>query len=596
MTHEAATYGMGPGGGVATVDLPAASTRPLASRGTAREGGGPLAKAVWPWLRGCFAAPAPRFIELLTVAGVAHLCGLLTPLGFQVVFDRVFAQGVEATLLLVVLGLSALALLEGACNGLRARYRTAWAAGVDGRLRPGLVARSVQSADAVGDVTNWLAEAGRLRAAICGPFTEALVDLPLLLLLHAALILVSPTCGLVAVLCAVVIIVVQIASTRGLSRRQRAQPLAQRDATLFAGLAGRNGRHWRMLGAEAGLTQGFASLDAQQVALAGDIELRQTVAREVVQTLLRLQAVLLLGVGAHEVLGGRLGAGGLVACNLLAARLAQPWMRLLAGMEAVATGRHAHERLGVLLAGGVCPLVRRGASGGPRADSRLVLHEVALGGDRALEGESAGAGAQARATLSGTWPAGARLALLAADRATRERALDALMGDRPLQGEAHWQDASGNRLPLAQVLRGVAGGAPLLPATLRENLRLAAPEADDQCLLAALADAGLGDWYARLPEALDTPLSPASGEGQPAFRLRLGLARALVADPPLLACELDPEQMQLAEAIGLWSRLTERRPHTTLLLIGDARCTAPPGFQAWWLTAGGHERREGARS
>jgi ABC-type bacteriocin/lantibiotic exporter with double-glycine peptidase domain len=581
MTEAALSDSIGTGGqGRAALqpgEPPVTATAP--ARAPLRELPGPLAAQPAAWLRACFAASSPRLAELLAVAAVAHLCGLLTPLGFQVVFDRVFAQGVEATLVAVVIALSGLALLEGACNGLRALYRSAWAAGVDARLRPGLLARHLQRAEGAGDPASWLAEAGRLRGAVCGPFTEALVDLPLLLLLHAALFLVSPTCGLVALGCAVGVLGVQVATTRALVQRQRALLPAARDAAIFAGLAGRHARAWRSLGVAPGLVLGFARVDAEQVGLSAGVEARQALAREAVQTLLRLQAVLLLGVGAHEVLAGSLGAGGLVACNLLAARLAQPWMRLLAGMEAVATARHARERLGLLLAGRLLPVLHRRAGPGPQATSRLVLHELAPGGQwvrrpGALEGHA----------LSGTWPAGARLALLVADPVARGAAFDALVAGAEPAGAARWQDGAGAGVPLAEIARGVAGVAPILPGPLALNLRLADPAAPDRRLHEALRDVGLGDWCAGLPEGLETLLSPAVGDAVPAFGLRLSLARALVAEPPVLVLELDARQAREAEEAGLWARLAERRAHTTLLLVGADPDSPPAGFESWCLT------------
>jgi len=76
--------------------------------------------------------------------------------------------------------------------------------------------------------------------------------------------------------------------------------------------------------------------------------------------------------------------------------------------------------------------------------------------------------------------------------------------------------------------------AHLFDSTLRENLRLAHPDATDQDLRAALDLAQLGPWLNGLPDGLDTALgthgTPISG-GE---RQRVGVARALLSARPIL--------------------------------------------------------------
>jgi ATP-binding cassette subfamily C protein CydCD len=79
------------------------------------------------------------------------------------------------------------------------------------------------------------------------------------------------------------------------------------------------------------------------------------------------------------------------------------------------------------------------------------------------------------------------------------------------------------------------GPAPhLFDSTLRENLRLARPDASDDRVAAALRRAGLGPWLAGLPEGLDTPVGRHGGVVSGGERQRIGLARALLADRPVL--------------------------------------------------------------
>jgi len=82
-------------------------------------------------------------------------------------------------------------------------------------------------------------------------------------------------------------------------------------------------------------------------------------------------------------------------------------------------------------------------------------------------------------------------------------------------------------------------------STVRENLRLARPDADEQALRAALRGARLLDWVDGLPAGLDTFVGERGTLMSAGQRQRLALARVLLADFPVLvldepAANLDP--------------------------------------------------------
>jgi ATP-binding cassette subfamily C protein CydC len=66
--------------------------------------------------------------------------------------------------------------------------------------------------------------------------------------------------------------------------------------------------------------------------------------------------------------------------------------------------------------------------------------------------------------------------------------------------------------------------------TLRQNLRLARPGADDEAVFQALAAAGLAEWAAGLPEGLDTWIGEHGYRLSGGERQRLAVARAILRD------------------------------------------------------------------
>ncbi|HEY0248964.1 MAG TPA: ABC transporter ATP-binding protein [Gryllotalpicola sp.] len=87
-------------------------------------------------------------------------------------------------------------------------------------------------------------------------------------------------------------------------------------------------------------------------------------------------------------------------------------------------------------------------------------------------------------------------------------------------------------------LRGQLGyveqDAPALAGSLRDNLRLAAPDATDDACRRVLESVNLGEVLARSPLGLDAPVGEEGVMLSGGERQRLAIARALLAAPPIL--------------------------------------------------------------
>jgi ABC-type bacteriocin/lantibiotic exporter with double-glycine peptidase domain len=73
----------------------------------------------------------------------------------------------------------------------------------------------------------------------------------------------------------------------------------------------------------------------------------------------------------------------------------------------------------------------------------------------------------------------------------------------------------------------------LIAGTLRENLSLYRPEAEEQEMKDVLVALGLDGFAAGLPQGLDTPLGEDAGQTSSGQRLRIGIARVLLLMPPM---------------------------------------------------------------
>jgi ATP-binding cassette subfamily C protein CydCD len=117
---------------------------------------------------------------------------------------------------------------------------------------------------------------------------------------------------------------------------------------------------------------------------------------------------------------------------------------------------------------------------------------------------------------------------------------------------------------LRRTIALVAQDTYLFNDTLRANIAIARPEADEAAIRAAASKAALDDFIAELPQGLDTVVGERGAQLSGGQRQRVAIARAFLKDAPVLI---------LDEATSHLDALSEAEVRAALALLMRARTT-----------------------
>lgn len=243
-----------------------------------------------------------------------------------------------------------------------------------------------------------------------------------------------------------------------------------------------------------------------------------------------------LMIGGVFALHGWVTAGALTTGALFAQMLADPVNLILRWYDELQVAQVSLARLV-----GVREVAEEGG------DERISPEGREMAADQVRFGYHAGTDVLHGVTLS--VPPGTRLALVGpsgAGKSTLGRLLAGIYA--PRLGEVTLGGAELARMPAERVRRHVAlvnQEHHVFVGTLRDNLRLARAEADDEELWAALLAVDAGDWARALTGGLDTEVGSGGAVLTPAQAQQLALARLVLADPHTLVLDeatslLDP--------------------------------------------------------
>jgi ATP-binding cassette subfamily C protein LapB len=284
-------------------------------------------------------------------------------------------------------------------------------------------------------------------------------------------------------------------------------------------------------------------------------------------SLLLLTTVAMTSVGALAVLEQQLSIGALIAANMLSGRLLAPVTQLVGNWRAYTGFVQARRRLNEVF-----------AAAGERSTSAVKLARPR--GSLLLETVSftyAESGKPAIDDVRLAFPPGGLLAtgglhaIVGANGSGKSTLLKLMQGlYAPTQGRVLLDGADISqftRRELASWIGYVPQETVLFEGSLRQNIALRCPEAEDADVIAATMKAGAHGFIVDLADGYAAEVGEAGRRLSAGQRQRLAIARALVGAPPLLILDEPSSHLDRQAEAELRLNLTEIAKTTTIIIV-----------------------------
>ncbi|WP_449044913.1 type I secretion system permease/ATPase [Paracoccus versutus] len=462
-----------------------------------------------------------------------NLLMLTGPLFMMQVYDRVLASRSVETLTALFLLVAFLFALMGVIDLARNRVMSRIAARFQERMEGRVFTAALQDGQAAGSelvVRGGMRDLEAVQRLIASPVLMALFDLPWAPFFLAAVFIFHPILGAVA--------------TAGMAVLVAATLLNQwlsRDLLQQAGIAGQSAERMSDLYRDEGELIGSLGMRAaafrrwqaardkatEATLRASDRATSFTVFSRTFR--LFLQSAL-LAAGAWLVLRQEVTPGAMIASSILMGRALAPVEQVVGGWSIVQRAQDGWKRLAELLSRRP-PVVQRTPL--PRPEARLEVRNLAV--------VPPGQGAAMLRGVSFDLAPGQALGVIGPSGAGKTTLARALI--------AAWPVASGSiRLggatldqydpdALGRLIGYLPQQVTLFDGTIAENIARLSPQPDPQRVVAAATAAAAHRMILDLPQGYDTRVSQAGGQLSGGQIQRIGLARALYADPVIFVLD-----------------------------------------------------------
>jgi subfamily B ATP-binding cassette protein HlyB/CyaB len=476
------------------------------------------------------------FGEVLIASFFLQLVGLISPLFFQVVVDKVLVHRTYTTLDVLVLGLIVVTIFEVVLSGLRTYVFSHTTNRIDVELGAKLYRHLLAlplpwfQVRRVGQSVARVRELENIRQFLTSNALTLVIDLLFTVVFFTVMLLYSVKLTLIVLAAVPLFVGVVVFIAPALRRRldEKFQRGAENQSFLVESVAGVE--TVKAMAVEPQMQRRWEEQLAGYVQASFKVATLATIGSHVIQLIAKLVTAATLWFGAQAVISGELTVGQFIAFNMFANHVIGPVLRLAQMWQDFQQVRLSVARLGDILNTPAEPSWKAGRVAPPPVKGDIAFESVTF--------RYRPDGAEVLRKVSFALPAGQVVGIVGASGSGKSTLTKLVQ--RLYVPESGRVLVDGTDLALIDPawLRRQVGVVPqesvLFNRSIRDNIALTDRTQPMERVIAAAKLAGAHDFILQLPEGYETEVEERGMNLSGGQRQRIAIARALLSDPRVL--------------------------------------------------------------
>lgn len=520
------------------------------------------------WFWSVLGENLPLYRDVMFGALLVSLFALAMPLFIRNVYDRVVPNQALDTLWVLASGVSIVLIGDIVLRTMRSYFLDLASKRVDVKLSAFIMARVLgtrleHKPISAGSFASNLRSFETVRDFITSATVTAFIDLPFSLIFLVVIGMISwpltipITVGLLVVILTSLIVQTKMHELTELTYRAG----AQRNATLIESLVGLE--TLKALGAEGRMQSKWESSVAYLAQISNRLRLLSTSTMNIAAWTSQTVNIVLIIVGVYQIADNKLTMGGLIACSMLSSRAMAPISQVAGLLTQYHHATTAFKSLNEILAHPVERPEGTNFISRPQFAGAIDFKEVEF---RYPNQEST-----VLRNLAISIKAGEHVAILGRIGAGKSTLIKMLLGlYQPSDGSISIDGIDMRQIDPAELRRAtgyVSQDVTLFYGTMKENLTLGNPQADDAEIIEAARAAGLLEFINSHPQGFDMLIGERGESLSGGQRQSVALARAFIKKPQILLMDEPTGSMDHSSETQIKNELQTFAQGKTLILI-----------------------------